>query len=344
MNIKRFLILSVAISIAVILLISFFTIDRESINYVAKISPIYLLLAVLLHLLSLTAIALKLMILVRSIGHRISFREAFEIGLASGFLAAITPSQMGGEPLRIKMLSDTTGGGKATAVVLGERVLDVVFFISFVPIILVLFGGMIIVGNPWEYIIGAAIFLIAIGFLIWIGVIRPHVLKKAVRWVISKTERFSKDRESSEKLIERLELEIDGLSISFKTMVKRKAHFSGALALTYAIWLLDFSVPSVILMGFGLSPIWIYSVVSQVLITLIAIAPTTPGASGVYEFSILAFYSPFVPRAIIGIFILLWRSSIYYFNLIVGGLVSINIIRKYGDENGSGDKGEDRES
>ena len=344
MKIKRFLILSVAISIAVILLISFFTIDRQSIGYILKISPIYLLLAVLLHLLSLIAISLKLMVLVRSIGHRISFKNAFEIGLASGFLAAITPSQMGGEPLRIKMLSDTTGGGKATAVVLGERVLDVIFFISFVPIILLAFGGVINIGNPIEYIIGSAFFLGLVGFLIWIGVIRPDILKETVRWGISKTERFSKDKESAEKLIERLELEIDGLSISFKTMVKRKAHFSLALLLTYAIWILDFSIPSVILMGFGLNPIWIYSIFSQVLITLIAIAPTTPGSSGIYEFSILAFYSAFVPKAIIGIFILLWRSSIYYFNLIVGGLVSINIIRKYGDEDGSGDKGEDRQS
>jgi uncharacterized protein (TIRG00374 family) len=341
MRIKTLLMVSVAISIAVILMISFLTIDKDSIGYISKISPIYLLLAVLFHILSLIAISLKLMVLVRSIGHKISFKNAFEIGLASGFLAAITPSQMGGEPLRIKMLSDNTGGGKATAVVLGERVLDVIFFVSFVPIILLAFGGVINVGNPMEYIIGSALFLGLIAFLIWIGVIRPDILKRGVRWIVSKTERFSKDKGDKEKLIERLELEIDGLSISFKTMVKRKAHFSLALLLTYAIWILDFSIPSVILMGFGMSPIWLYSIFSQVLITLIAIAPTTPGSSGVYEFSILAFYSPFVPKAIIGIFILLWRSSIYYFNLIVGGLVSINIIKRYGDDDGSGDKGKD---
>lgn len=308
----------------------------------SRISPMYLALAVLLHILSLVAVALKLMVLVRSIGYSISFRKAFEIGLASGFLAAITPSQMGGEPLRIKMLSDTTGGGKATAVVLGERVLDVIFFISLVPIILTLFGGMITVGNPLEYLLGSAIFIGVIWFLIWIGVIRPEILKKIARKIVMKFKRFSKDRDEAERLINRIELEIDGLSHSFRLMVRRKAHFSAALALTFAIWLLDFSIPSVILLGMGLEPIWLYSIFSQVLITLIAIAPTTPGASGVYEFSIFAFYSPFVPRAIIGIFILLWRSSIYYFNLLVGGLVSINIIKRYGEKDGDGDKGKSR--
>ena len=340
MNIKRFLTVSVIISIVVILAISAFTVDKDSLAYLSRISPYYLLLAVILHILSIIAISLKLMVLTHSIGYRISFKEAVEISLASGFLAAITPSQMGGEPLRIKMLSDTTGGGRATAIVLGERVLDVIFFISLVPIILVLFGGMIVVGDPMAYILGSALFLAIIWAMIWIGVIRPELLKKGARWAITKTKIFSKRKDDEEKLIERIELEIDGLSTSFKMMVKKKGHFSLALALTFAIWLLDFSIPSVILMGFGLKPIWLYSIFSQVLITLIAIAPTTPGASGVYEFSILAFYSPFVPRAIIGIFILLWRSSIYYFNLIVGGIVSIKIINRYGENDGNGDKGE----
>ena len=81
-----------------------------------------------------------------------------------------------------------------------------------------------------------------------------------------------------------------------------------------------------------------YAIFAQILITLIALIPLTPGASGVYEVSALAFFTRLVPLSIIGIFIFLWRLSTYYFNLVVGGIVSINVIKNYGrEENGDGD-------
>ncbi len=332
---RKLLLLSVSISIIVIIAIMLLTIDADSVKYLAKISPAFIISAFFLHLLSLLAISLKLKVLTRSIGYHVRMKRALEITFASGFLAAITPSQVGGEPLRIKMLAEETGGGNATAVVFGERVMDVIFFVATVPVILVLFGGMGIMKNPMGYIIGGAIFIVLIWLIIWMGVIRPHIMKALVKKILLSIKRFSKEKDKVEKTLSKIEDEIDNFSSSFKQMVRKKAYFTSAILLTALLWILDFSIPSILLMGFGLPPIWVYSIFAQILITLIALIPISPGASGVYEISILGFYSPYIPRAIIGVFILQWRLATYYFNLIAGGLVSINVIKKYGnDENG----------
>jgi len=272
--------------------------------------------AFLLHFLSLLAISVKLIVLTRAIGYRIGLKRALEITLASGFLAAITPSQVGGEPLRVKMLSEETGGGNATAVVFGERVMDVLFFVAAVPVLLVLFGGMGIMRNPIGYVIGGSVFIALIWLIIWMGVIRPHIMKALVKKVLLWVKRFSKEKDKVEHALSKIEEEIDNFSSSFKQMVRKKAYFTSALSLTALLWILDFSIPSILLMGFGLSPIWVYSIFAQILITLIALLPISPGASGVYEISILGFYSPYIPRAIIGVFILQWRLATYYLNLI----------------------------
>jgi uncharacterized protein (TIRG00374 family) len=60
---------------------------------------------------------------------------------------------------------------------------------------------------------------------------------------------------------------------------------------------------------------------------MIATIPLTPGNSGIAELSTATIYSTFVSTSVLGIFILGWRIVTYYLNIIVGGLVSIRILR-----------------
>ncbi len=329
-RLNKFLIISVAISIGVILAILALTTDVDSMKYISHASPFFVLLAFAAHFLSILTISLKLKLLARSIGYRITVKKAIEITLASGFLAAITPSQMGGEPLRIKMLADDVGGGNATALVFAERIMDVIFFVTAAPAIFILFGGMIMIGNPYLYIAGGALFVFLIWLVIWVGVIRPQILKRLARWLLMRLS--SKERAKIERVLRKIEREIDNFSSGFKTLVKKRAYFTAGILLTALLWMFDFAVPCLLMMAFGIQPAWMYAIFAQILITLIALIPLTPGASGVYELSALAFFTRLVPLSIIGIFIFLWRLSTYYFNLVVGGMVSINVIKNYGRE------------
>ena len=78
---------------------------------------------------------------------KISLWESTKIVIANLFLAAITPSMAGGEPVRIYLLKkDGLSIGAATASVLGERLLDAVFIIFCVPIGFFVFRNKIEIG------------------------------------------------------------------------------------------------------------------------------------------------------------------------------------------------------
>ena len=56
--------------------------------------------------------------------------------------------------------------------------------------------------------------------------------------------------------------------------------------------------------------------------------PITPGGVGIAELSLGGFYALIIPTAIVGIFVLIYRFIFYYFNLIVGFIASMLIVRR----------------
>lgn len=56
--------------------------------------------------------------------------------------------------------------------------------------------------------------------------------------------------------------------------------------------------------------------------------PLTPGGVGVAELSLGGFYALVVPTNIVGIFVLIYRFIFYYFNLAIGFIASMIIVRR----------------
>ena len=55
--------------------------------------------------------------------------------------------------------------------------------------------------------------------------------------------------------------------------------------------------------------------------------PLTPH-SGIAEAGAYSMYSLFIPVSIVGIFVVIWRVVLYYFNIALGILSSIIIVRR----------------
>ncbi|MEM2272230.1 MAG: flippase-like domain-containing protein, partial [Archaeoglobaceae archaeon] len=88
----------------------------------SRVNLTFLALAVLFQLVFLFLWALRLMEISRYLQFQVSYASAVKITMNSMFFAAITPSSAGGEPVRIKMLSDRGMAlGKSTFVVITER-------------------------------------------------------------------------------------------------------------------------------------------------------------------------------------------------------------------------------
>ena len=46
--------------------------------------------------------------------------------------------------------------------------------------------------------------------------------------------------------------------------------------------------------------------------------PLTPGSSGIAEVGATTMYALFIPASVVGIFVVLWRIVLYYFNIALG--------------------------
>ena len=297
-------------SLASIIIILKFTETNVSWKMLSLVQGRFLILGLVLHMFSWVFYAVRLKLLTSLAGHEISFRLSLISTLASNFLAAITPSSAGGEPLRIKILADDgMSYGSATAVAVGERLLDSIFFVGSLGLFLIFSDFLTGFGLK----IGAFFFVLLLLFLafLWQLVNRPERIAGFMLWLKKKT--------GNRPIVFSLEREIwlfreAGIQLARETL-RRTPVMAGLTAL---IWMCDFLVPSALLVGMGADPNFLLSITSQIILAIIAILPLTPGGSGVAELSMSYLYSMFVPPVLLGPLVILWRVATYFSNIVVG--------------------------
>lgn len=321
----KLLILSLIFSIIVIITVLFLTVDENTISYLTKVQPQFFLLAILLQLLAWFIWGARISLMARMVEpkKRISIKESFTIVIANLFLAAVTPSMAGGEPVRIHLLSKKGfSTGCATAVVLGERVFDAIFILTMVPFALTVFQYIINIREVKIGLIVGIILFIAGVTLFFYAVARPEKSKRML------SRLFGKMRKRV-GWVEKIEGFVDEFHRGGKLIFK-KGNSKGIITIflvTALSWFIGFLVPSCILLGLGHSPVIVQSIAAQILLLIIVMIPTTPGSSGVAELGASALFSSFVNVSILGVFIVLWRFITYYFNIIVSGVFQYKVLK-----------------
>jgi hypothetical protein len=122
--------------------------------------------------------------------------------------------------------------------------------------------------------------------------------------------------------------EIDNFHGSIVTFVKAgKSGIYGGLVTTALFWVSEFFVASLILMGLGQPPFIIESFLFQLIIAVVSMAPLTPGSAGIAEITAASLYALIIPSSVLGIFVVLWRLLLYYFNIFIGIFAGIFIFR-----------------
>ncbi|MHC1626618.1 MAG: lysylphosphatidylglycerol synthase transmembrane domain-containing protein [Methanoculleaceae archaeon] len=328
---RKWLWISITISLVVLTAVLYLTIDEQTIRYLAAFDPVYLVAALCLHLLALGFWGLRVMTMSRSLGYSVPFRYCLNLVFANMLVAAITPSQAGGEPVRIHELYRANMKiGDATAVVLMERVLDgLVLGVSGAAALAVMSSYLREIDTTLHNILILGWFLMVGGVILLILVVRsPSTVKNLLRriscWIDRKVTvpRF-------EHLLESIDEELDNFHGSMARFAGRSRWgLAAGTFFTALFWIAEFLIASLILMGLGQPPSIIPSFIVQLLITILMLIPLTPGGSGVAEVSATSLYSLFVPSSIVGIFVLLWRIILYYINIIIGLAAGMLIMRR----------------
>ena len=172
------------------------------------------------------------------------------------------------------------------------------------------------------------IFVAGCLFLFYLAVRRPDVVKR----VVNRSARFLTkkwDRSKVEELVERADMEIDNFNEAVIRFVRSaKGGLLWGMLFTLLYWVSEIITASLILVGLGQPPLILESFVIQLILAILMMLPLTPGSSGIAEVGATSMYALFIPASIVGIFVVIWRIVLYYFNIALGILSSIIIVRR----------------
>lgn len=331
-NYTKWVTSSILISILSIAVILILTLDTKTTTVVRDIRPGYILAALIIHIFSFVIWGLRIKSMTSALGHKIDLLRSFEIVVSGTFVAALTPSSIGGEPLRILLLrQDKMPVGKATAVILGERVLDAVLMLLAAPFSLYIFRGMLSDSRlDLVIVLGELISIVSLAIVIY-ALLRPLYVKSAINKIVAWMVKRLNGKEIGgrlHRLSESIDREIDEFHESIYIFsTDGRAGLIYGIIFTIIYWIVDFSSLPVVLMGLNQPPSVLICFAAQVLLLIIIVVPLTPGSSGVAEFAAVSLFSVFMPASILGIAVIGWRAFTFYANILVGGFVSIKLLR-----------------
>jgi len=328
---KKWLYMSIAFSLIVLVIILFFTINANTIEYLKKVNPWFLLLAFLTHILTMCFWAMRVKKMAGSLGYPIRFFYSLNLVFANLLAAAVTPAQAGGEPVRVhELYKAKVPLGDATAIVIMERVLDGVALAALAAFAMFALtaewkslGAIsdIMVFITWIFVAGCLV-------LFYLAVRRPDVMKR----MADKAARFFTRKWEPAKvthLLERIEKEIANFHTAVIKFVRSaKSGLLWGFLFTLLYWVSEIVTASLILMGLGQPPLFFESFVIQLILAILMMLPLTPGSSGIAEVGATSMYALFLPSAIVGIFVVLWRVVLYYFNIALGVMSSLIIVKR----------------
>lgn len=332
---KRLLLISLGISFTVLFLFLFFTIDVGTLEALKSANIWLILLALGMHIVSIGFWAVRVQFMSKSLGYRVPFLHCFNLVCSNQFLASVTPSQVGGEPLRIyELVKAKVPVADATAVVLMERVFDAVVLLIGAMVSLVLLNVTSFGIEIPNYLmvmsyVSSAVFLAVL--ILFIAAAKNPRLGKAA---VSRAADFflrKKDTEKREAFREKMLSAVNRFynSLNYFMGKSRYGSFAG-LFFTALFWVNEFVLVSVLLLALGLEPYFLLSFLFMILVTVILMIPLTPGGAGIAEVSMAGFFALIVPANLLGVFVLLWRLIIYYFNLASGFISTMIILRREG--------------
>jgi uncharacterized protein (TIRG00374 family) len=285
----------------------------------------------LTHVLTMCFWAWRVQKMTGSLGYRIGFFYSLNLVFANLLAAAVTPAQAGGEPVRIhELYKADVPLGDATAIVIMERVLDGVALAALAAF------SMIVLTDQWKSLGTVSevmvyvtwIFVAGCIFLFYLAVRRPDTVKRVVnRCTLFLTRTWENKR--VEELLARADKEIDNFQkATIRFVHTAKGGLFWGMLFTLLYWVSEIVTASLILVGLGQPPLILESFVIQLILAILMMMPLTPGSSGIAEVGATSMYALFIPASIVGIFVVIWRVVLYYFNIALGILSSIIIVRR----------------
>jgi len=267
-----------------------------------------------------------------------TWKKCIELIFIWEFSSAVSPTSVGGSAVALFILSqEKLSAAKTATIIIYSAVLDTIFFISTLPIMLMIFGTEMIrpkidgevAFDAWGYtFVGAYFFMGLYGFLFFYGLfINPSTFKK----VLVSCTRIKWLRKYRHKMVE---LGNDMIVASQDIQNKQWDFHISAFLATATAWSCRFLLLNCLIIALSTSDVsmafmdqfGLYARL-ETMFVIMAFSPT-PGGAGFAELVFFGFTKDFISEKSIALLIAgVWRLFTYYTYLLIGAIIIPNWIR-----------------
>lgn len=318
------LILFISIGVAAHILFLLFTTDKEILFEVRKIKFRFLLIIAGLVLVPWLGHALRMVIWTKFLDCKLTFRETLKIAVSTDLGAALTPTIIGGGPVKLAMLlRQKTPPAKAGILIALGGFEDLIFYLS--GILLAFFFAFDSISKIFESILrmlreNALIILgVFIIILIYVLLRKYGIIKYKLEFLNIFPARFKR---SILKLFIGMRRSLYETKSTLKLILEKgKLTFLLSFSILIVQWFAKFSILTVILFALGIDVSFISIYLRQWLVWLTMIFIPTPGATGGAEASFYLLFGPSIPSEVIALIVSTWRFFTYYFIMLSAVLI-----------------------
>jgi len=267
----------------------------------------------------LLAESLKYLLMMRSLGERVSFRVAFETAALGKYYDCVTPSGAGGQPFQILWLHRRgySDGGASAMTITGYVTMQAGFILLALPVFI---AWRSVDLEAIRYTAYAGLFLFSlIPFLLVLFSWKPNLVKKLVSAVIRLCGRLRIVKQP-EEATDRVLSMLDSYHASLAVIAKDRAAMACILLLSLVYRVALCAMPYFVLKMFG-APVSFFRIFAATIYIYASIALVpTPGNAGAAEG---AFYLVFSAMGSDGVFwaMLVWRLFSHYSFILTGAAV-----------------------
>ena len=311
------LVLIVGIGLILNLFITYFISGDFQIQKLLSFSKSHLFLAFVLAIFPWIGHALEIIIWSAFFKRQLNFKDALRISIATDLGSAITPTMVGGAPIKIGLLMRKgLSSGQAAAMVTFTGIEDLVFFLVVIPLSII-FSDQINsdilfdLGNKLGNELPSIFISLAIVALVTI----------VLYYVSSKFNLVAKVRQA-------LRSSLSDFKSAMALIAKNGwKHFILATLAIGTRWVSRFFILIVLVKGLGLDIASVELFFNEWLVYMGMTITPTPGAIGGAEGGFYLVYKSIIPALEIGTIIFAWRFFNYYLLLILSAIY-LNVSRE----------------
>lgn len=265
----------------------------------------------------------------------LTWRKAFDTIMLWEFASALTPSIVGGSGVALFILNrEGIKMGKSTAVVMVTALMDELFYITMVPVVLLLIGT----GSLFPVSLQKEILGITFGTqgLFWLGYFFIVTLTTVIALAIFFRPRLFKYillQIFRLPFLKRWRYDIialgnDIIITSRELKGKRPKFWIQAISATYFSWTARFIVVNLLILAVVPVSDHLLLYGRQLVMWVIMLISPTPGSSGLAEFAFTGFLADFIPLGLAGGLAFIWRILTYYIYIFIGAIVLPRWLRR----------------